>query len=104
MLVLKTTRRSNLSYYGRLKGSPIVVFGRSLGGAVSIALAEKFPEVVGAVIVENTFESIGRMVDVLMPYVRYLKALVLRIQWNSIDKIQQLRQPIMFISGSFSQD
>lgn len=84
----------------KLRNSPIVVFGRSLGGAVSIYLAEKFPHKVAAVIVENTFLSIGAMVDVLMPFLTPLKPYVLKINWDSENKIQHIKQPTLFISGS----
>ena len=83
----------------RLTNSPIVAFGRSLGGAVSVYLAEKFPEKVAGVVLENTFLSVGAMVDKLMPVVASLKSLVLRIKWDSDEKIKLLKQPIMFISG-----
>ncbi len=83
----------------KLKGSPIVLFGRSLGGAVSVSLAHRHPDLVDAIILENTFTSIPAMVDVLMPYVSALKMLILRISWNSKDKIRDLKQPILFISG-----
>lgn len=83
----------------RLKNSPIVVFGRSLGGAVSFYLAEKFPSEVAAVIVENTFLSISAMVDIVMPFLRPIKPYVLRIKWDSDEKISRVKQPILFISG-----
>jgi len=83
----------------RLKKSPIVVFGRSLGGAVSFYLAEKFPSLVAGVIVENTFLSISQMVDILMPYLKILKPYVLRIKWNNDEIVPLVRQPILFISG-----
>jgi abhydrolase domain-containing protein 13 len=57
----------------------IVLFGRSLGGAVAIAAADEFSEHVKAVIVENTFLSISYMVDSLVPPLRYFKPLVLRV-------------------------
>ena len=79
----------------------MVPFGRSLGGAVSIWLASEFPDSVSAIMVENTFLSVGAMVDVLMPYVKYLKSLVLRIKWDSDVKIRSLQQPIFFISGIY---
>jgi pimeloyl-ACP methyl ester carboxylesterase len=80
-------------------GSPMIAFGRSLGGAVAISLAERFPTLVAGVIVENTFLSIDAMVDHLMPAVAWLKGLVLRMHWDSFKKIATLSQPIMFISG-----
>lgn len=76
-----------------------MAFGRSLGGAVAISLAHRFPKLVSAVIVENTFLSIDAMVDHLMPAVAWLKGLVLRMHWDSCTKIIDLEQPIMFISG-----
>ena len=85
----------------RLKNSPIIAFGRSLGGAVSVSLASRHPNDVKAVILENTFLSVAAMVDVLMPYVASVKSLILRIKWDSDVKIQNLKQPIFFISGVF---
>jgi pimeloyl-ACP methyl ester carboxylesterase len=41
----------------------IVLFGRSLGGAVAFYAAEKHGHLVAAVIVENTFFNIAAMVD-----------------------------------------
>ena len=83
-----------------LKNSAQVVFGRSLGGAVAIYLANKYPDNVKGVILENTFLSVASMVDVLMPYVSWMKSLVLRIGWNNFNDIKNLFQPIMFISGT----
>lgn len=82
-----------------IDSSKIVVFGRSLGGAVSIYLAEKESSRVAGVILENTFLSISAMVDALMPFLTIIKPLVLRIGWNSELAIQKLRQPILFIAG-----
>jgi hypothetical protein len=83
----------------RLKTSPIILFGRSLGGAVSIYLANKFPDRVAGVIVENTFLSVSSMVDILMPFLNPIKSYVLNIKWNSDQAIPFLKQPILFISG-----
>jgi hypothetical protein len=87
----------------RLSKSPMVVFGRSLGGAVCMYLAEKFPSEVAAVIVENTFLSVGAMVDILLPFLRPLKPYVLKIKWDNDRKIPQVKQPILFISGDSDQ-
>lgn len=43
-----------------MQSSPLVAFGRSLGGAVAISLAHRYPEVIKAVVAENTFLSVGR--------------------------------------------
>lgn len=44
----------------RLKNSHLVAFGRSLGGAVAMSLAHKHPDIIKAVIAENTFLSVGK--------------------------------------------
>lgn len=44
------------------------VFGRSLGGAVALALAAANPDHVAATIVENTFLSIEDLVPSLLPF------------------------------------
>ena len=76
------------------------MFGRSLGGAVCFYLAEKFPDLVAGVIVENTFLSISAMVDILMPFLTLIKPYVLRMKWNSDELISRVKQPILFLSGA----
>jgi pimeloyl-ACP methyl ester carboxylesterase len=70
-----------------------------LGGAVAVSLAHRYPDEVFGIIIENTFLSISSMVDKLMPYVSIFKHLILRIKWDSDEKIKDLKQPILFISG-----
>ena len=99
---------------GDINNNKIFLFGRSLGGAVAFSLAdyvnkvnsdpslnseEKLPAVAG-LIVENTFLSIGHMVDTLMPYISPLKSILLRINWNSEEIAPKLSLPIMYISGT----
>jgi abhydrolase domain-containing protein 13 len=88
-----------LKQHPRLSNSPIVVFGRSLGGALAVWLAYHHGPDISGVIVENTFMSIPTMVDRLMPWATSIKWLILRIKWDSIGMIGALPQPIMFISG-----
>jgi len=87
------------SSHPKLINSPLICFGRSLGGAVSVAIAAQYPDLVKGLILENTFLSISKMVDRLLPYVSILKPLVLRINWNSEKSIENLTQPILFIAG-----
>lgn len=54
---------------------------------------------IAAVIVENTFLSISSMVDSLMPFLSYVKPIVLRIDWNSELAIQRVTHPILFVAG-----
>ncbi|KAL0909722.1 hypothetical protein M5K25_020615 [Dendrobium thyrsiflorum] len=88
----------------------IIVFGRSLGGAVGSALAKNNPDKVSALILENTFTSILDMAGVLLPILKWFiggggskgpKVLnfLVRSPWSTIDIIGQVKQPILFLSG-----
>jgi len=84
---------------GDVDKTRILVLGRSLGGAVSVYVCEQNPDKVKGLILENTFTSIPDMVDVVMPWVAPLKSLVLRIGWQSVERIPSITTPILFISG-----
>jgi len=80
----------------------IFIFGRSLGGAMSIFSARtlEFNRIkLRGIILENTFTSIPDMVDALFSKIAFLKGLVLRLNFPSIDRIRGLRYPILFIAG-----
>lgn len=90
--------------------SRIVVFGRSLGGAVGTVLTKNNPDKVAGLILENTFTSILDMAGVLLPFLKWviggsgskgfkLLNFVVRSPWNTIDVIGEIRQPILFLSG-----
>lgn len=79
-----------------------------MGGAVALSvLTSALGNKVAGAIIENTFTSISEMVDLMFPYLRFLKRLVLRNHWPSIDRIGRLQLPILFImctSGSDDSD
>ena len=77
----------------------IFVFGRSLGGAVAAQLAMKSSNHIKGVILENTFTSIGEMVDALMPTVAVFKGLIQRVFYPTIDRIGKITCPILFVRG-----
>ncbi|KAM3301145.1 alpha/beta hydrolase domain-containing protein WAV2 isoform X1 [Capsicum chacoense] len=90
--------------------SRIVVFGRSLGGAVGSVLTKNNPEKVAGLILENTFTSILDMAGVLLPFLKWiiggsgskgfkLLNFVVRSPWNTVDVIGEIKQPILFLSG-----
>jgi pimeloyl-ACP methyl ester carboxylesterase len=83
--------------------SHIHVFGRSLGGAVTLALATEdapgaAPPLRG-VIVENSFLGISKLVDSIFPVLRWVKPLVLRLRWESEARAPKLDVPALLISG-----
>ncbi len=102
---------------GAIDTSKIFIFGRSLGGAVAFHLAKYIeqqqqlntnsntntntspsPPLKG-IIVENTFTSISKMVDTLMPAIAPLKFLVLRMDWNSENIAPILNTPVLYLAG-----
>lgn len=100
----------HLSQRNDINTSKIVIFGRSLGGAVGSALAKNNPDKVSALILENTFTSILDMAGVLLPILKWFiggcaskgpKVLnfLVRSPWSTIDIIGQVKQPILFLSG-----
>lgn len=95
----------------------IVLFGRSLGGALVAANTATAPIAgcalpanadnacragpqVAAIVMENTFTSIADMVDKIMPTLAPLKGLVQRIFWPSLEYMAHVRVPALLISGT----
>ncbi|KAH7572092.1 hypothetical protein ACOSP7_015108 [Xanthoceras sorbifolium] len=100
----------HLSQRTDIDTSRIVVFGRSLGGAVGAVLTKNNPDKVAALILENTFTSILDMAGVLLPFLKWFigssgskgpKVLnfVVRSPWSTIDVVGEIKQPILFLSG-----
>lgn len=87
----------------QINNEKIYLFGRSLGGAVATYLASKTQDKIKGLILENTFTSIPDMVDHIFKYLSALKGLILRIEWNSLELIKEIKVPILFISGQADQ-
>jgi len=77
----------------------IIVFGRSLGGAVAVALAANHATEILALIIENTFSSISDLVDHIFPLLTILKDYILRLEWSTKTRIPLATCPILFLSG-----
>eukprot|EP00511_Aplanochytrium_stocchinoi_P011083 CAMPEP_0204868732 /NCGR_PEP_ID=MMETSP1348-20121228/27721_1 /ASSEMBLY_ACC=CAM_ASM_000700 /TAXON_ID=215587 /ORGANISM="Aplanochytrium stocchinoi, Strain GSBS06" /LENGTH=283 /DNA_ID=CAMNT_0052021803 /DNA_START=183 /DNA_END=1035 /DNA_ORIENTATION=- len=102
--------------HGRDDIGNIVLYGRSLGGAVAIATASIYRddfEKFAGLIVENTFLSIEDVVhshlEEIVPdrsYQRILKKvlqMVLRLRWKSKDRIHAIKKPVLFLSGRMDE-
>ncbi|MBD2095461.1 alpha/beta hydrolase [Trichocoleus sp. FACHB-591] len=77
----------------------IFLYGHSLGGAIAIDLAIKQPEVAG-LIVESSFTSMRRMVDVRGGFGLFPADLLLTQKFNSLEKVRSLNTPVLFIHGT----
>ncbi|XP_011299644.1 alpha/beta hydrolase domain-containing protein 13 [Fopius arisanus] len=83
--------------------SEIIVFGRSLGGAVAIDLATKLDNErnIWCLILENTFTSIPDMASILVSSIllNYLPLICYKNQFMSVRKVRFITVPTMFMSG-----
>mmetsp|Transcript_6667 Transcript_6667/g.11011 ORF Transcript_6667/g.11011 Transcript_6667/m.11011 type:complete len:331 (-) Transcript_6667:272-1264(-) len=77
----------------------IVLFGRSLGGAVAINLASRNQYQIKGLILENTFTSISDIADKLFPFLFPIKPFILRLNFPSLELIKTVQIPILFVSG-----
>jgi len=86
-----------------LDTNKIVVFGRSLGGAVAIDLASRSinKERISAVLLENTFTSIPDIARILFPFkiIKILPVWFYKNQFKSGKKVCRITQPTLFLSG-----
>ncbi|CAG8761488.1 22455_t:CDS:2 [Gigaspora margarita] len=83
-----------------LKDTKLIVFGQALGGAVALDLVSRNESKVDALILENTFLSIPKIIPHIAPNLRYLTFLCSEI-WPSENYITKLQTiPILFLSGS----
>ncbi|KAJ8922354.1 hypothetical protein NQ315_004297 [Exocentrus adspersus] len=83
--------------------SEIIIFGRSLGGAVAIDLAvrEEYTNKIWCLVVENTFTSIPDMAKVLLGWrmLQYFPLFFYKNKFLSYHKVKRIRTPTLFISG-----
>ncbi|XP_015586343.1 protein ABHD13 isoform X2 [Cephus cinctus] len=98
--------RAGLDYLNSrtdINTNEIIVFGRSLGGAVAIDLATKpeYSQRIWCLILENTFTSIPDMAALLIgsKLLQYLPLFVYKNKYMSLLKIRSVSVPTLFISG-----
>ncbi|EGR34719.1 phospholipase carboxylesterase domain protein [Ichthyophthirius multifiliis] len=80
----------------------IFIHGRSLGGALTIYVAAEHNYNVKGYIIENTFTSISDMVDIVFPqlkYIQFIKNKLITNKWESINRIDKIQKPILFIAS-----
>ena len=76
-----------------------IIHGHSMGGAIAIELALHRPEA-QALIIESTFDSMFGMSTVRAAYKLLPIKLILTERFDSIDKIGQIKLPVLFIHGT----
>ena len=78
----------------------LILFGRSFGAATAICEAVNNPEMFDKIILEGAFTSFKDCVKHIAPCkLGYLFACACKAEWRSIDIIDQVKEPILFITG-----
>ncbi|KAF8132823.1 Alpha/Beta hydrolase protein [Boletus edulis] len=83
-----------------LQKTPVILYGQSIGGAVAIHLASRNPSKISALILENTFTNLPRLVPHALPFLSPLTFLCHQ-KWDSASKIPFIPKstPILMLSG-----
>ncbi|KAJ3057168.1 hypothetical protein HK097_011173 [Rhizophlyctis rosea] len=101
-LILRLLQKAALDYitsHPDLKDTRIVVYGQSIGGAVAVALTAANQDRIHALIVENTFTSLRKLIPHVMPYLKWVSPLCHQI-WDTESAIQRVTKlPILLLSG-----
>nr|KMM69643.1 abhydrolase domain-containing protein 13 [Coccidioides posadasii RMSCC 3488] len=101
---LKIDAQTGLDYLRQrpeTRDTKILVYGQSLGGAVSINLVARNQDQgdIAGLILENTFLSIRRLIPSVFPAAKYMTRLCHQ-QWASEDMLPKIQDiPILFLSG-----
>lgn len=82
-----------LEHEKRFDTSQVIIFGRSLGGAVAANLAAEVQP--GALILESTFSSTRDMANVVLPVISRL--VPLRFEFNTEDAIKRVTSPLLVV-------
>ncbi|KAH7908133.1 Alpha/Beta hydrolase protein [Hygrophoropsis aurantiaca] len=100
---LCTDAQTALDYvtaHPNLSKTPVLLYGQSIGGAVAIHLASRNPSEIAALILENTFTNLPRLVPSALPLLAPL-AFLCHQKWDSASKIPLIPRttPILMLSG-----
>jgi len=101
---LQTDAQTVLDYvhaHPQLAKTQIILYGQSIGGAVAIDLAHRNPQANTALIIENTFMSLPRLIPTAMPWLGPFSFLC-HEKWESYLKAPKLPPtiPVLMLGGA----
>ena len=82
-----------LTQQRKIKPEEIIIFGRSLGGAVAVKLASQ--NTPAALILESTFSSARDMAREIFPILS--RVVWMRYRFDSVSSVMQVKSPILFL-------
>lgn len=84
-----------------LKNTHIVIYGQSIGGAAAIQVVARNQDAgdIKALVLENTFLSIRKMIPAALPPAKYVAFLCHQI-WPSEETMPKIKVPVLFLSGA----
>jgi len=87
-----------------LSRSPVILYGQSIGGAVSVDLASRNHHAIRALILENTFLSMQRLIPSALPLLGPLSFLCHQ-KWDSATRVMLIPRetPILMLSGAHDE-
>ena len=68
----------------------VFLFGRSLGGAIAARVAMDMTLPFKGIIIENTFTTLGDLVDVMFPFLKYVRKYLLKSKFETIHIIGKI--------------
>ncbi|KAH9987854.1 Alpha/Beta hydrolase protein [Russula vinacea] len=88
----------------QLAKTPVILYGQSIGGAVAIDLAYRNPKAITALVIENTFMSLPRLIPSAMPWLGPFSFLCHQ-KWESYLKAPRLPpgMPVLMLGGAHDE-
>ncbi|CAN3355663.1 hypothetical protein DICA3_B13960 [Diutina catenulata] len=87
----------------QIAASSLVLYGRSLGGAVAIYIASTWASHISGIILENTFLSLRKTVPHIFPFLKYFVRLV-HDKWESEALVTQIPENVPVLMQSARRD
>ena len=98
------TAMEYLTRRGDIDKRQIVVFGRSLGGAMALFLASdpRYGPLIRFCVVENSFTNIPAIAKVIFSFrfVQMLPAFLFKNQFPNDERVKKIEIPVLFLSGA----